>query len=159
MRLAILVAALGLAAAAPARDAEPVRSGTVTTAPGVSIHYERYGSGEDFVLVPGRLFMPEMRGLARPNRSLILYDMRNRGRSGRVEDVGLLNVMTDVEDVEALRRHFGAESVSLVGYSYLGLMVALYASKYPDRVERLVQIGPVRRFGNATGRTEPDSRR
>jgi proline iminopeptidase len=148
MKPFVLAAALALAAVAPLRAAEPVRNGTIDTAPGVSIYYEREGTGPDFVLIPGRLFMPEMRALARPNRSLILYDMRNRGKSGRVEDVGQLNVMTDVEDVEALRRHFGAGRISLVGYSYLGLMVALYASKYPERVERLVQIGPVpRRFG------------
>jgi pimeloyl-ACP methyl ester carboxylesterase len=38
----------------------------------------------------------------------------------------------------------------LVGYSSLGLMVALYARDHPDRVERLVQIGAVPRvFGTA----------
>lgn len=150
MRLLVFAAALGLAAAAPLHAADAASSGTVATAPGVTIDYERYGAGPDLVLIPGRLFMPEMRTLARPNRSLILYDMRNRGKSGRVEDLGQISIMGDVDDVEALRRHFGAEKISLVGYSYLGLMVALYAAKYPERVERVVQIGPVaRKFGTA----------
>ena len=35
-----------------------------------------------------------------------------------------------------------------MGYSYLGFMVVLYAMDHPDRVERLVQLGPVpRKFG------------
>lgn len=145
-----LAAAAALLVTAPCAAQEATESGLVETAPGVSIYFERYGAGPNFVLVPNRLFMPEMRALARPGRTLILYDMRNRGRSGRVEDIGRLNVMTDVEDVEALRRHFGAERAALVGYSYLGLMVALYAVQHSERVERLVQIAPVpRRFGTA----------
>lgn len=124
--------------------------GHVDTAPGVSIYYERYGTGSNVVLIPGRLFMPEFVALARPDRTLILYDMRNRGLSKRVEDASQITIMGDVADVEALRRHFGAEKVSLVGYSYLGLMVALYADEHPGQVERLVQIGAVpRKFDTA----------
>lgn len=138
--------ASGAGHGAPASDA--VDTGAVETAPGVTIHYERRGRGRDFVFVPGRLFIPEMAALGRPNRSLILYDMRNRGASGRVADTTALNILADVEDLEALRVHFGAERLSLVGFSYLGLMAALYAADRPERVERLVQIGPApRRIG------------
>lgn len=126
----------------------PTAKGHLDTAPGISIYYERHGSGPNLVLVPGRLFMSEFAALARPDRTLIQYDMRNRGLSKRVEDVSRITIMGDVADVEALRRHFGAEKISLIGYSYLGLMVALYATEHPERVERLVQIGPVpRTFG------------
>jgi proline iminopeptidase len=143
----LLLGLLLVTASAP--DArEPDQKGSVETAPGVTIYYERYGRGPNFVFVPNRMFMPEFTALAKPDRSLILYDMRNRGRSGRVEDVAKITIMGDIEDVEALRRHFGAEKVSLVGYSYLGLMVAAYATQHPDRVARLVQIGAVpRKFG------------
>lgn len=145
-RLASLLAALAVSAAAQT----PTDKGQVETAPGVSIYYERYGGGPDFVFVPNRLFMPELTALARPERTLILYDMRNRGLSRRVEDASKITILGDVEDVEALRRHFRAERVSLVGYSYLGLMVALYATQHPDRVGRLVQIGAVpRKFGTS----------
>lgn len=128
----------------------PDQQGQIRTAPGVSIYYERYGSGSKFVFVPNRMFMPEFAGLARPDRTLILYDMRNRGQSGRVEQTSKINILGDIEDVEALRRHFGAEKLSLIGYSYLGLMIAQYATQHPNRVERLVQIGAVpRKFGTA----------
>jgi proline iminopeptidase len=143
-----LLLALLLAVPVAAFAQSPTAKGHVDTSPGISIYYERYGSGPNVVLIPGRFLMPEFAALARPDRSIILYDMRNRGRSGRVEDASRITIMGDVEDVEALRRHFGAEKVSLVGFSYLGLMVPIYATRHPDRVERLVQIGPVpRKFG------------
>ena len=126
----------------------PTEKGYVDTAPGVSIYFERYGTGPNVVFVPGRFLMPEFSALARPDRSLILYDMRNRGLSKRVEDTAQINILGDVADVEALRQHFRVEKFSLVGFSYLGLMVPLYATQHPERIERLVQIGPVpRKFG------------
>lgn len=141
---------VGLCLVDSAAVAQLPDTGRVATRPGVSIYFERHGSGPHVVLIPNRLFMPEMRQLGRPDRTLVLYDMRNRGLSGRVENVGLLTIAGDVEDVEALRRHFSAERVSLVGYSYLGLMVALYATEHPERVDRFVQIGPVpREFGTS----------
>ena len=144
----VFVALLAVVAA-PAHAA-PDETGYVTTAPGVSVYFERYGSGPQTVVIPNRLFMPQMELLARPGRTLIMYDMRNRGLSRRVEDLAQLTILGDVDDVEAIRRHFGRDSIALVGYSYLGLMVALYASRHPDRVERFVQIGPVpRKFGTA----------
>lgn len=125
-------------------------TGTFKTADGVAIYYERYGTGPQVVVVPNRLYMPEFRELARPGRTLILYDMRNRGKSQRVEDAANITIEADVQDLEALRRHFGFSKMSVVGYSYLGLMVALYATEHPEHVERVVQIGAVpRKFGTA----------
>lgn len=146
--VALLAALLGCAGEAQTQStASGPEISNVETAPGVTLYVERYGDGPNVVLAPGRLFMAnEFRALAAPDRTLILYDMRNRGASSRVEDGAQLTIMEDVRDVEALRAHFGAERVSLIGYSYLGLMVALYAAEHPDRVERLVQIGAVPRL-------------
>lgn len=146
--IARIATCLLLLAGSTAAAVPPDQKGEVESAPGVSIYFERYGSGPNFVFVPNRMFMPEFAALARSDRTLVLYDMRNRGLSGRVEDTSKISIMGDVEDVEALRRHFNAEKLSLVGYSYLGLMIALYATRHPDRVNRLVQIGSVpRKFG------------
>ena len=145
-----MLLALLLVVPVAAQAQAPTAKGYVDAAPGVSIYYERYGTGPNFVFVPGRFLMPEFASLERPDRSLILYDMRNRGLSKRVEDAAHINILGDVSDLEMLRQHFRAEKLSLVGFSYLGLMVALYTTGHPDRVERLVQIGPVpRKWGTA----------
>jgi proline iminopeptidase len=47
-----------------------------------------------------------------------------------------------VDDLEAVRRRLGAPRVRIVGHSH-GAVIALgYAIRYPDRVERMVLIGP-----------------
>lgn len=128
---------------------EEIEAGRLQTAPGVTLYYEKLGDGPDFVIVPGRLFVADsFRSLTSPERTVILYDMRNRGASERVDDGALLNIVEDVRDLEAVRAHFGAERFTAIGFSYLGLMVALYAADHPDRVERLVQLGPVPRDFN-----------
>lgn len=141
---AVLFVALSVvfACVASAQDAE---TGYIDTAPGVSIFVERIGDGAQVVIVPGRLFLPQARALATPDRTLLLYDMRNRGASARVEDDAALTILGDIADLEAVRAHFGAERAALVGFSYLGLMVAQYAVEHPDRVTRIVQLGPAPR--------------
>ena len=123
-------------------------TGWVAGADGVRLYYEKIGTGPRTVIVPGRLFLARDLAPLGDRHTLILYDMRNRGRSSRVEDGSLLTIQKDVEDLEAVRRHFRVERFVPVGYSYLGFMVVLYAMDHPDRVERLVQLGPVpRKFG------------
>src|SRR5262249_25656589 len=39
--------------------------------------------------------------------------------------------------------HFGLEQVSLLAHSYIGVVAALHARAYPERVKRLVLIGPM----------------
>jgi pimeloyl-ACP methyl ester carboxylesterase len=128
----------------------PPDTGYVPGPDGVRLYYERIGSGRTTFIVPGRLFLArDLAPLAR-RYTLILYDMRNRGRSSHVEDGDLLTIQKDVEDLEAVRRHFGVERFIPIGFSYLGFMVVLYAKDYPQRVERLIQLGPVpRKFGTA----------
>ena len=43
--------------------------------------------------------------------------------------------------MEAVRRHLGVNRVDIFGHSYLGLAVILYAMKYGDHVNRVVQVG------------------
>jgi len=130
--------ALALSVAAP-------DTGWVAGPDGVRLYYEKLGSGPRTIIVPGRLFLARDLAPLGERHTLILYDMRNRGRSSRVEDGRLLTIQKDVEDLEAVRRHFRVERFVPVGYSYLGFMVVLYAMDHPNRVERLVQLAPVPR--------------
>jgi pimeloyl-ACP methyl ester carboxylesterase len=110
---------------------------------GTRLFYEKVGNGEQTVIVPLHLFMFEdFKHLAK-GKTFIFYDVRNRGRSAAMQDLTNVTIQQDVEDLEALRKHFKLEKMSLIGESYVGLMVVMYAMKYPQHVERLVQIGAV----------------
>ncbi|MCI0347788.1 MAG: alpha/beta hydrolase [Acidobacteriales bacterium] len=146
MLKSVLASWLFVALAASALAAEPrLESGYVTTHDGHRLYYERAGSGKQTVILPGRLFMIQDFKKLAVGRTLISYDMRNRGKSDRVEDVNAITIENDIRDLESVRRHFNVAKFTPVGYSYLGLMVVLYAAQHPDRVERIVQIGAVPR--------------
>lgn len=126
-----------------------VETGYVTSNDGTCLYYTKIGSGAGAVVIlPGRLFLfPEFQRLAKM-RTLIFYDMRNRGHSNAVTDVSKISLQHDADDLEAVRAHFGVEKPDLIGFSYLGKIVVLYATQHPNYVNRIVQIGPVaRKFG------------
>jgi pimeloyl-ACP methyl ester carboxylesterase len=137
------VAILALAFGAQAIASPKVEEGFVTGEGGVRLYYQKAGGGGPVIIAPGRLFVfEELRALA-DRHTVIAYDMRNRGRSEPVKDGAQLGIGHDVRDLEAVRRHFNVPRAHLVGYSYLGLMVVLYAMEHPARVDRIVQLGPV----------------
>ncbi len=140
--LLLLLTAAATAATATAPVAQAAE-GFVKTADGVELYYVKAGSGAQTVILPARLFtFEDFRWLAE-RYNLISYDMRNRGRSSRVEDLEKISLQADVADLEAVRQHFRVEKFHTIGYSYLGLMVVLYTLEHPERVERVVQLGPV----------------
>src|SRR5581483_11562646 len=121
-----------------------VNEGYVTTADGVRLFFQKVGDGRSTVVVPNALYLfDDFKHLA-AEHTCIFYDLRNRGRSDAVIDEAKLKagVHNDVQDLEAVRRHFALEKVSVLGHSYVGTVVALYAMEYPDHVGRVVQIGP-----------------
>lgn len=149
-RLLILLACTTLAAAcSTAHNAGPVTTdGFVTGDDGVRLFYRTVGDGPQRVVLPADLFLHPAFDRLAAGRTLIYYDMRNRGRSDSVTAQQANSIRQDVADLEAVRRHFRIDQCDLVGFSYLGLMVAMYAVEHPERVRRLVQLGPVpMRFG------------
>jgi proline iminopeptidase len=117
--------------------------GYVTTDDGVRLWFQTVGSGSQVVVVPnGIVLLDDFRPLA-DGRTLVFYDVRNRGLSDTVTDPAQLarGIHNDVGDLDALRRHFGLDRLNLIGHSYMGLMVIFHAMKYPAHVDRLVQIG------------------
>jgi pimeloyl-ACP methyl ester carboxylesterase len=78
-------------------------------------------------------------------RTLIFYDMRNRGRSEAVTEVSKISLQHDIDDLDAVRGHFEVEKPDLIGFSYLGKIVVLYDMQHPNHVNRIVHIAPVAR--------------
>ena len=120
-------------------DVTVVEEGDITTADGVRLHYRKAGRGP-VVIAPFDLLLFDSLKQFADIVTVITYDMRNRGRSGRTDKT---TIEHDVQDLEAVRAHFKAEKFIPVGYSYLGKMVMLYAATHPDRVRRIIQLGPV----------------
>lgn len=109
---------------------------------GVQLHVRKLGDGPNTVVIPNAAHMRSFERLAE-DRTVILFDLRNRGASETVEDPEKLagGIHHDVEDIEAIRQHFGLERVNLIGHSYVGLTAILYALEYPEHTGRIVQIG------------------
>ena len=119
--------------------------GYVKTDGGIQLFVQTLGSGSRLVVIPNATYMfADFKYLA-DERAIAFYDLRNRGRSEHISDESRISggVHNDVEDLEAVRRHFDVETVDVIGHSYLGMVVALYAMKYPTHVNRLVMIGSV----------------
>lgn len=113
---------------------------------GVSIFERRIGSGPPAVVLHGGpgahhdYLLPGFDDLAQ-NRELIYYDQRGGGQSPvpRETPVGWRE---QVADLEELRRQWDLEQLTLVGYSWGGLLAQLYAAEFPERVGRLALISP-----------------
>lgn len=110
---------------------------------GLRLYYRKIGSGSRVIIAPLRLFLFDDFKRLGDSFTVISYDTRNRGYSSPVQDGARLTINDDIEDIERVRQHFGVKKFSLVGYSYMGMGVVLYAMKYPRYVERIVQLGPV----------------
>jgi proline iminopeptidase len=129
------------------------REGYVDAGDGVRLYYRMVGVGPDTVVAlhggPGltmEYFADDLTSLAE-RRTLLFYDQRGTGRSSLVSDAAALDARRFAEDLEAIRRHFGLEQLTLLGHSWGAGVAALYAARYPDRVGGLLIVGgmPLRR--------------
>jgi pimeloyl-ACP methyl ester carboxylesterase len=121
-----------------------IDEGCLAAIDGTRLFFQKVGNGPHTVIVPNGIYMLEDFARLADGRTLIFYDVRNRGRSDLVMDGDRIqgDIHQDVEDLEAVRQHFEGARVDLIGHSYIGLMVTLYAMKYPAHVNRVVQICP-----------------
>jgi proline iminopeptidase len=117
--------------------------GFVFVRPGLHLYYRVLGEGEETVVVPNANWLWEPLQPLAEGRRLILYDPRSRGRSSAVTDRRHLGLDHDVRDLEAIRRYFGLESMSLLGSSYHAAITALYAADNRERIERMLLVCPI----------------
>lgn len=131
------------------RVAPTAREGYVDAGGGVRLFYRTVGAGLDTVVVihggPGftmDYFADDLEPLAE-RHTLIFYDQRGTGRSSLVSDSVALDAQRFAEDIEALRRHFGLERLTMLGHSWGAGVAALYAGRHPERVGRLLIVGGI----------------
>ena len=120
-----------------------IREGYVTAGDGLRLYFQQIGDGPRLLVVPSGLqFLDRLSG-AEATHTIVAFDLRNRGRSDIVTGPPSARPLEDeADDIEAVRRHFGAASLDLLGHSYVGVVAILYARRHPSRVGRVIQIGP-----------------
>jgi len=122
----------------------PWSEGYLTTDDGVRLYFRSIGGGSRAVVFANGIYLADDFARLADGWRLIFYDVRNRGKSDAVSDAAKLQrgIHNDVDDLDAVRRHFGIAKLDVIGHSYIGVMVVLYAMKYPEHTNRVVQIGP-----------------
>jgi proline iminopeptidase len=156
----VVITALSTAANAPAPGPG---EGWLTTPDSTRLFYRVVGRGPDTLIAihggPG-VDLESIAGDFAPlgaHHVVIFYDQRGTGRSTLPADTARLTAGQQVDDLEAVRRHFGLTHVTLVAHSYGPLLAASYALAHPDVVRRMVFFGPIppRRgeFWNRFGRS------
>jgi proline iminopeptidase len=139
---------------------------------GVRLWYSETGKGSPVVVVHGGPGMDhysvaaDLAPLARHHR-VIYYDQRGGGQSTLPSDASLLTIEHHVNDLEALRKQLGLSKVTLLAHSFGPAIAALYAIRYPERVERMVFLSPIpprkgkffEEFGAALGGRLTDDQR
>ena len=113
----------------------------VQVASGVALWTTVSGNGEPVVLLNGGPGMADYLGpvAALLDDTLCSHRFEARG-CGRSSDQGPFTLATFVEDIEALREHWGHASWYVLGHSW-GVDLALaYALAYPQRVRGVIGI-------------------
>lgn len=120
------------------------KDGYVTVSKGVELYYEKVGDGQEIIIIPsGMYYSPIFKQLASPDRTLIIYDQRGRGKSTSIIDSTQLGWKYEVEDIESIRKHLNFEMINIIGWSYSGAIAAMYAKTFPQVTSRIVLIGPM----------------
>lgn len=117
--------------------------GFITVDDGVRIYYVENGAGSEVLVAPAALYLePLLLNDLSVDRRVIFYDPRNRGQSDSA-DLSSVSLDRQIEDLEELRIQLGLERMTLLGWSAYGLEMAVYAIRYPEHVDRLIQVSPI----------------
>jgi proline-specific peptidase len=110
-----------------------------TTPEGLTLSYERRGSGPLLVCHPGGPggSSAEFRDFAGLDDTFELVLLSPRGSHGSdpADDYALASY---VADLEALREHLGVEQLNLLGFSHGGIVAMAYGAAFGVRIRRLV---------------------
>ena len=153
--------ALVPAALATALGQTTPRDGYLRADDGVRLYYRVVGSGPDTLIAihggPG-VDLESIAGDFVPleqRHVVVFYDQRGAGRSELPADTSTLVSANQIRDLDAVRRFFHLDKVTLIAHSYGPLLAATYAIAHPDHTARMILMGPVpprrgdwsRRFG------------
>lgn len=106
------------------------------------LYVDLIGEGEPIAFLHGgpgsehRFFLPHMVPLSKKFK-LVFYDQRGCGKSDLSEN-DQYSMKNEVENLEALRIQLGFEKMNLFGESWGSILALLYATTYPERVNKIL---------------------
>ncbi len=109
---------------------------------GVSLRGRVAGKGPLIIAVHGGLgidaeYLSSAFDSLRGTHTIVCFDQRGHGRSDGRESLNQSTRETLVDDIDAVRRHAGADRAIVFGHSYGGFLALEYAARYRDRVAGL----------------------
>jgi len=148
MRTAFLLRAWLATVLAIAVIAAVDAQGGIVRRNGFDLHYSTAGTGAPVVLLSGGPgldvdYMKAMAEFLPASYQRVFLEQRGTGRSQLpAVTAETLTLRLVVEDLEALRVALKQERLFLVGHSWGGMLAMAYAAAHPDRVDRMILVGP-----------------
>jgi proline iminopeptidase len=111
---------------------------------GTTLYYNKRGEGNPMYILHGgpgldhRYFRRSLTGLER-YRELYYIDFRGHGKSSKA-DKKTYTIDTFTDDIDALRKALGHETIEILGHSMGGLIALLYALRYPGHLDTLILV-------------------
>lgn len=142
LRIAIAGLAACAALATPSSAQELGTSGFADS-DGVKIHYQALGEGPLVIMIHGfpdywYTWRAQMPAVAKSSHQAIAIDQRGYNLSDKPHGVENYAIEKLVADIDAVRKHFRANWVTLVGHDWGGFVAWSYAMAHPDHTSRLI---------------------
>ena len=149
MKLLIVSALLACGSLAQPASAEILRTN------GVEIEYHVSGSGEPLLMIHGfgecfdqswGAIAPE---LAKSHRVIAV---NQRGHGSSTNPTGIFSHGQSADDIRSLMDALGVKSASAIGFSSGGMTLLHLATRYPERLSKVVLVGATTHFGEQARR-------
>lgn len=117
------------------------------------LYYEIKGKGEPMIFLHGiggthNMFLPQVEVMSRFTQT-ITVDLKGHGQSECIKTTNYLDV--HCQSILDLMDHLQIEKATFVGLSYGGIVTQMFATKYPEKVKKMVLIDT---YGHVLPRTK-----
>jgi pimeloyl-ACP methyl ester carboxylesterase len=110
---------------------------------GIALRFRQRAGVVPVVVAPMGCWLAEALEDAAAGRAVLTYDPRGRGESGPLDDEATVGLDADVADLERVCEQVSTP-IAGVGWGYYGSVLAAFAARWPERVERRADLAPPR---------------